>query len=272
MFKQELEKRGFTMASDLVWSLVGLLTTYPNFFHVPISSVSPVILTFLIFDALLLLTQWLYEAANYKKHMQELTEQKIEAEPIELLVIQRQMDLLKDEWEAQCSYYAINILGAHILAISFAATLIYTGPLAIAGVALFSMLGNALYNTAEEYKKYKKSQIAIARELVNGEILNDAHHQQLLSLLREERDEAHTELWDSLTFNFGGIAFIITATVVCWPVALVVTVSYIGHQLNKSYQKQLHLYDKNGVTHDLYRFISVESDDEAVPARLELTK
>lgn len=272
VFKQELEKRGFTMASDLVWSLVGLLTTYPNFFHVPISSVSPVILTFLIFDALLLLTQWLYEAANYKKHMQELTEQKIEAEPIELLVIQRQMDLLKDEWEAQCSYYAINILGAHILAISFAATLIYTGPLAIAGVALFSMLGNALYNTAEEYKKYKKSQIAIARELVNGEILNDAHHQQLLSLLREERDEAHTELWDSLTFNFGGIAFIITATVVCWPVALVVTVSYIGHQLNKSYQKQLHLYDKNGVTHDLYRFINVESDDEAVPARLELTK
>lgn len=262
VFKQELERRGFTMASDLVWSLVGLLTTYPNFFHVPISSVSPIILAFLVFDALLLLTQWLYEAANYKKQINELTEQKIGAKPIELLVIQRQMDLLKDEWESQCSYYAINILGAHILAISFAATLIYTGPLAIAGVALFSMLGNALYNTAEEYKKYKKTQIAVTRELANGEILNNEHHQQLLSLLREERDEAHTELWNSLAFNFGGIAFIITATVVCWPVALVVTVGYIGHQLNKSYQKQLHLHDKDGVTHDLYRFISVDNDED----------
>lgn len=272
VFKQELDKRGFTMASDLVWSLVGLLTTYPNFFHVPTSSISPTILAFLVFDALLLLTQWLYEATNYKKQIQELTEQKIGAQPIELLVIQRQMDLLKDEWESQCSYYAINILGAHILAISFAATLMYSGPLAIAGVALFSMLGNALYNTAGEYKKYKKTQIAVTRELANGEILNNQHHQQLLSLLREERDEAHTELWNSLAFNFGGIAFIISATVICWPVALVVTVGYIGHQLNKSYQKQLHLHDKDGVTHDLYRFISVEQDDEEPSASLRLTQ
>lgn len=271
VFKQELERRGFTMASDLVWSLVGLLTTYPNFFHVPIASVSPIILAFLVFDALLLLTQWLYEAANYKKQVQKLTEQQISAKPTELLVIQRQMDLLKDDWEAQCSYYAINILGAHILAISFAATLIYTGPLAIAGVALFSMLGNALYNTAEEYKKYKKAQISVNRELANGEILNNEHHQQLLSLLREERNEAHTELWDSLTFNFGGIAFIITATVVCWPVALVVTIGYIGHQLNKSYQKQLHLHDHDGIAHDLYRFINVESANEEPSALPELT-
>ncbi|WP_058535183.1 hypothetical protein [Legionella saoudiensis] len=271
VLKQELEKRGFTMASDLVWSLVGLLTTYPNFFHVPISSVSPIILAFLIFDALLLLTQWLYDASNYRKQIQELTEQKIGAEPLELLVIQRQLDLLKDEWEAQCSYYAINILGAHILAISFAATLIYTGPLAIAAVALFSMLGNALYNTAEEYKKYKKAQIAVARELTNGEILNDEHHQKLISLLREERDEAHAELWNTLTFNFGGIAFIITATVVCWPVALAVTIGYIGHQLNKSYQKQLHLHDKDGVAHDLYRFISVDNYEEETSVGFKIT-
>ncbi|MGL5743200.1 MAG: hypothetical protein ACRCXC_12035 [Legionella sp.] len=34
VLQQELEKRGFTMASDLVWAVVvGLLTTYSDFFR-----------------------------------------------------------------------------------------------------------------------------------------------------------------------------------------------------------------------------------------------
>lgn len=261
VLEQELEKRGFTMASDLVWSIVGLLTTYPNFFHIATTAVSPIILVFLVFDAVLLAIQWLFEATKHKARLNELIEQKENATALELTVIQRQLDLLDDEWDAQCSYYAINIFGAHILALSFAVTLLYTGPLALAGVALFSMLGNALYNTAEEYKKYQQTKVAIKRELANGVLVNDAHHQKLIQILYEEHNEANKEFWNTLAFNFGGIAFIITTAVIFWPVALTVTIGYIGYQLSKSYQKQLHLNNSEEIPHDLYRFLNTIPDD-----------
>ncbi|MGL5743199.1 MAG: hypothetical protein ACRCXC_12030 [Legionella sp.] len=78
-----------------------------------------------------------------------------------------------------------------------------TGPLALAGLAFFSMLGNALYNTSEEYKKYKKSQIAVRREQKNGELIDDEHHQKLLEVLHEEYEQNYVQFWTSLAFNVG---------------------------------------------------------------------
>ncbi|PWY57037.1 hypothetical protein DGG96_01080 [Legionella qingyii] len=258
VLKQEMEKRGFIMASDLVWAGVGLLTTYNNFFHIAGSAVPLIIVASLTFDTLLLLAQWLFEAGQYQDHVQELQTQLNDATTFEQAVIQRQIDVLNDEWEAQCTYFAINIVGANLIATCFAISMVCTGPLALAGIALFSMLGNALYNTAEEYKKYQKSSIAVRRELANGKILDDDHHRQLLKNLNDECSKNYLEFWNNMAFNVGGIAFLITAAVASWPIALGVTLIYVGYRLNDTYQKQLN--PKEEAVQDIYRLLELDSE------------
>ncbi|WP_131780421.1 hypothetical protein [Legionella bozemanae] len=254
MLKQEMEKRGFTMANDLVWAVVGLLTTYNNFFHIAETAIPLITLAFLTFDTLLLLAQWIFEASQYHDRMHELQEQLKKATVFEQAIIQRQIDVLNDEWDAQCTYFAINVLGANIIATSFAVSLLCAGPLALAGLALFSMLGNALYNTSEEYKKYQKSSIAVRREVTNGNILDNEHHHQLIRKLNEECNKNYCEFWKSLAFNVGGIAFIITAAVASWPLAVGFTLVYVAYQFNNAYQKQLQNQDE--VPQDIYRLLS----------------
>lgn len=256
VLQQELEKRGFTMASDLVWAVVGLLTTYNQFFHIAESAASVITLAFLTFDTLLYLAQWLFEASQYQNRLHELEAQLRDATPFERAVIQRQIDVLNDEWEAQCTYFAINILAANLIATCFAISLLCTGPLALAGLALFSLLGNAMYNTAEEYKKYQKTLIAVRRELANGAVLEDEHHHQLLQKLNAECDKNCLEFWKTLAFNVGGIAFIITAAAASWPVALGLTCLYVAYRLYDVYQKQLNA--KNDTPQDIYRLLNQE--------------
>ncbi|CAM2964067.1 coiled-coil protein [Legionella steigerwaltii] len=259
VLKQELEKRGFTMASDLVWAVVGLLTTYNNYFHIAESASSVIIIAFLTFDTLLYLAQWLFEASQYHDRLYELQAQLKDATAFEHAVIQRQIDVLNDEWEAQCTYFAFNIVAANIIATSFAISLLCTGPLALAGLALFSLLGNAMYNTAEEYKKYQKSSIAVRRELANGTILNDEHHRQLLIKLNEECDKNYHQFLNTLAFNVGGIAFIITAAAASWPVALGLTLIYVAYRLHDTYKKQLEA--KSDIPQDIYRLLNQEESE-----------
>ena len=254
VLKQELEKRGFTMASDLVWSVVTLLTTYNNLFNISSLAVPAVVLCFLVFDVLLILSQYFLDAVKHDKRVQELISQKNAAGAAERIIIERQIDVLNDEWDAQHTYYAINILGGSILVTCFAISLMFTGPYALAAMALCSMLGNALYNTATEYTKYQKTMVAIRREEKNGKILDDAHHQELMRTLNKESSKQFREFAFSLAFNVGGIAFIITAAVISWPVALVLTASYIGYRLYKSYQKQRDEMTYPAIPHDIYRF------------------
>ncbi|KTD02231.1 hypothetical protein [Fluoribacter gormanii] len=258
VLKQEMEKRGFIMVSDLVWAVAGLLTTYNNFFDIAGSAVPLITVTCLTFDTLLFLAQWLFEASHYHDLVQELQAQLNDATLFEQAIIQRQIDVLNDEWEAQCTYFAINIVGANIIATCFAISMLCTGPLALAGIALFSMLGNALYNTSEEYKKYQKSSIAVRRELANGKILDDDHHRQLLKQLDDECSKNYLEFWNNLAFNVGGIAFLITAAVASWPVALGVTLIYVGYRLNDTYQKQLN--PKEEAPQDVYRLLDLDSE------------
>ncbi|MFT4058040.1 MAG: hypothetical protein QM652_00670 [Legionella sp.] len=261
VFKQELEQRGFVIASDLVWCFVGILTTFNNLFNISSLVIAPIVLVFLVFDTLLLLSQWYYEATKYQARLQEFSSQKEKATPLELIMINRQIDILNDEWEVQCAYYAINILGANILALSFAISMLYSLPIVLAGLALCSMLGNALYNTAEEYKRYQHFKIAVKRETANGLIVHDEHHDKLLVLLSLECHKHYAAFWKSLTFNMGGLAFIITAAVASWPVALVLTLSYVGYQLNKVYHKQFEKNHKD-ITHNVYRFVEEPAQEE----------
>ncbi|KTC88414.1 hypothetical protein [Legionella cincinnatiensis] len=260
VLQQEMEKRGFVMASDMVWATVSLLTTYNHFFHIAQALISPIVVTFLIFDSLLLLAQWIFEANQHNERLQELQAQQKEATFFEYAVIQRQIDVLNDEWESQCSYFAINIFAANIIAVSFAISMLCTGPLALAGLAFFGMLGNALYNTSEHYKKYQKAKLTVQRELLNGAILNDEHHQQLLQILNEEHVQSYQQFWKALGFNVGGIAFIITAAAASWPIALGLTLAYMIYCVNDAYQKQR--ISKEETHHDVYRLLNSPDMEE----------
>lgn len=256
---QEMEKRGFTMLNDAVWGTVNLLTNYNEYFRISTAAASQITVAFLAFDAALFAARWSYETYQYQNRIQELQDQKQGASKFERTVIDRQIDILNDEWEAQCAYYMFNIAAATILIIGFTAALTFTGPAALAGLALFSMLGNAMYSTADEYKKYKQADIAAKREQSNSEYPigdNGAHHRTLIKELNEDTSQAYANFWKTLAFNTGGTAFIITAAVISWPVALVLTLGYGAYRLNNNYQNQLGGDKKKEESRDIYRLFT----------------
>ncbi|STX44159.1 coiled-coil protein [Legionella donaldsonii] len=269
---QEIEKRGFTMLNDAVWGTVNLLTNYNDYFQISTATASQLTVAFLVFDLALFVARWSYEDYQYQNRILELNEQaKNAATPLERAVIQRQIDILNDEWEVQCAYYLFNITAATILIVGFTASLTFTGPAAIAGLALFSMLGNAMYNSADDYKKYQQASIAVQRERANdvsGDELQ--HHQKLIKELSDDASQASTNFWKTLAFNTGGTAFIITAAVISWPVALGLTLGYGAYRLNNNYQSQLGGNDKKQEEpRDIYRLFTTKGSQEAVPPTKE---
>lgn len=260
VFLHELEKRGFIMISDLVWSVVTLITAFNTAFDVSASAIPFIVGGFLVFDAVLFGIQWAYVYNKYSNRLSLLDDQLLIASEFEKTVIQRQLDLLRDEWEAEYAYYAINMTGACIIALSYGLSICCLSTLGLAGLTLCGMLGNALYNTSAEYKKYYQSKVALARENTNGTLLNtnNAHHKQLLVKLNKELDENYTKFTSNLSFNVGGLAFIITVAVASWPIALCLTTLYIGQQLKNNYQFQLTKH-REEVDHDIYRQVPTVS-------------
>lgn len=250
---QELEKRGFMMSNDLAWAITSLLT-----FYLSAEASSILTLSCLIFDAVWYMAQWFCEAQKYQTRLQALNTQKEGATEQELMVINRQIDMYNDEWEIQCRYYMINISGAVLIASSYSVILLFTGPFTILGMAFFSMVGNALYNTAEEYKSYQQACIALEREEANGLILDDEHHQELLTRLHVDCDEKNGAFWKAFTFNVGALAFIMTAAAASWPIALAITISYAGYQLHQNYQHHLQENPADEMA-DVYRLLPVMS-------------
>ncbi|MFA6302669.1 MAG: hypothetical protein WC627_06000 [Legionella sp.] len=253
VLQQELVKRGFIVANDLVWTIISLLTNCNIFFKISAVCVPIIIGSFLVFDALLIVLNWFVEARKYTERLDELMLQLKDAQSLELVIVKRQIDLINDDWEAQKAYYMINLLGACIIALSFAVGFTVASPYVLGALALCSMLGNALYNTANDYKKFIQTKMALKRERANGLTLDDKHHQQLMITLSDEFNESFNQFCKNLAFNVGGIAFIITTAVVCWPVALCITALYVAYQITKNYQQQLHKNDSVTIEHDVYR-------------------
>ncbi|WED44577.1 hypothetical protein [Legionella cardiaca] len=269
---QELEKRAYIMTNDMIWGTVSLLSNYNKFFNLTSLTVAQLNLTFLGVDVALFIIRWLYENRQYEQHINELLLQKNNlASPLEWAVIDRQLDILQDEREVQCAYYVINIVAANLLVLAYAASLLLSGPLALACLASASMLGNALYNSCEEYKKYKQASIAVKRETANGKILDDKHHHDLLKELTEECAQAHSDYWKTLIYNTTATAFIITAAAISWPIACVLTIAYIGHRFIETYQKYLQTDNKNQITHDIYRLFRAEESAISPPKLNELS-
>lgn len=258
----EMEKRALSIEGDLVGVTVSLITTYNKYFHLANSALAPIIACSLTLDILIFSVLWFLERKKYKRQRDELMEQKKEASAEELFLIERQLDLLQDEWIVTCSYFKISYMAATLLLVSFVGSILCPASMVLVGTAILGMLGNALYNTTQEFKKYHQGKVAVERELANGLILNDAHHQELLNTLQQESEQNYIQFCKKLTFNFGGAAFIITAVVFSWPVALCLMLGYISYQLNQTYQKQLNQSHKAEPAHDIYRLFHTKTKAE----------
>ncbi|WP_412754227.1 hypothetical protein [Legionella donaldsonii] len=258
VLKQELEKSGFSMLNDSVWGTVNLLTNYNKLFHISVAAADKITVAFLVFDVALILASWLFEKAKYNHRIAELEEQQTTGLPKsvqQLAVINRQIDILNDEWAAQTSYYAFNVIAASAVVAGFGATLIFTGGLSLAYLAALSMLGTAMYVSADDYKTYKNSTIAIQRELVNGKLVDDTIHQELLIQLKKESSDAYSNFWKGLFYNTTGPAFFITAAAVSWPVALLMTAAYLFYQIDNSHKESMAENNSVPETPGIYRLI-----------------
>ncbi|CDZ78997.1 hypothetical protein BN59_03312 [Legionella massiliensis] len=254
---QELEKRFYLMFNDLAWGIVNFLSNYHQFFDISQATISQINLAFLAFDILLFFASWYVEARKYHHCLQELVLQKDnEVSSLELAVINRQIDILNDEWNAQCAYYKFNIAAAVLLIFAFAASLLCTAAIALIVLTALSMLGNALYNSCNEYKNYQLACIAIDRELENGRLFEDEYHYGLLEELDLECKEASRIFWNTLIFNAGFTAFVITTAAISWPVAVALTATYLVYKLWDAFEKSQHENNKLRASQKVYRLFN----------------
>lgn len=257
---QEVEKRSYTMSTDLFWGSVNALNYFGVFWGIAPELITGINLFFLIVDIVLFLAQWLIETNHSSVCMNELILQKEQASSsLELAIINRQMDILIDQGEVRFRYYLFNIAAASLLALVFAATMLLSGTLTFVCLAAASMLGNALYNTAEEYRKYSRISISLDREQSNGQLIADEYHVALMSRLNDELKIAEKQFWDSLIFNTGFVALIITAAAVSWPIALSITTIYIAYKLEKMEQPDKSHPRLEEEHANIYRLLNVSS-------------
>ncbi|CEK10405.1 hypothetical protein [Legionella hackeliae] len=266
---QEMEKRGYSMANDMVWGTVNLLSNYNRVFQLSSLVIAQINLAFLTFDLALFIVRWSVERRDYINRVNDLMRQKNEVvSSLELAVINRQIDIVNDEWEAQCAYYKFNIVAATLFIGAFGSTFVFFGPFALGILAGLSMLGNALYNTASEYKKYKQSSIAVQREITNGKFLANEHHYEMLNALNYRCAESYKLFWKTLIFNTTATAFIITAAAISWPIACALTFSYLSYRLYENYQKSREGEENKLPSNDIYRLFTVESSSNSAKSAL----
>ncbi|MBA2711839.1 MAG: hypothetical protein H0U57_14770 [Tatlockia sp.] len=236
---QELEKRSYIVTNDVAWSVVNFLSNYYQVLGISIGIISYLNLACFTLDFVLFSAKWAYEKLQYDQRINELILQRNQSKStLESAMIIRQIELINDDWEAQCHYYLFNIAAALIFIFAFAATLIWTGPLFFLGIAALNMLGNALYNSSEEYKFYKQATIAGKRELLNKEFSGPGYHNAVLHELNEKSLEAQNEFIKTLIFNAVFTTSIMVVASFSWPLATLIMVTYLAYKIWDSYEKE----------------------------------
>ncbi|HHF7344548.1 TPA: hypothetical protein ACPSKB_000954 [Legionella feeleii] len=239
VFLDELEQRGFTMLNDIVWGTVNLLIYRQEMFRLSTAAIVNTVAVSLVFNVALVVTHWLFDATRHHQRIQELEKQteNLPADSQKMAIIKRQMDILQDEWDAQSAYYAFNFTAACCQAVGFGVIFLLFGSLSLTYV--FSMmLGSALYATANEFKQCTQANLAVQRELLNGQQVNDPTHRKLLTELTVERHNANAHFWKNLVYNTAGPTFIVTVTAISWPAALLITAAYLAYQSTHTNQQK----------------------------------
>lgn len=252
VLQQEMEMRGFTMLNDMVWGPVNLLIYRQKMFHLSSAAIVNTVAVSLVFNVAQVVMHWLFDLIKHHNCILALEKQKgnLAIGSQKLAVINRQIDILNDEWEAQSAYHAFNLAAASSQAVGFGVIFLLFGSLSLTYV--FSMmLGSALYFTANDFKSYQQASVAVHRELLNGKGANDSTHQKILKELTADYHKASTNFWKNLAYNTAGPTFIVTVAAISWPVALLITVSYLAYQSVNANKAELTANKQE--SHGLYR-------------------
>ncbi|MDX1837033.1 hypothetical protein DIZ81_05005 [Legionella taurinensis] len=233
VFLQEIEKRIYTLMDDSMWTSVNFINNYRELVNLSAPAAARLSLIFLGMDAVMLLVSWLIEMKNYCQRLQELkSKKKEEITAWEAALIHRQINLLADEWQVQCDYHVFNLVAAILLCTVFAMTLLTVNPVLLGALALLSMVGNAMYNSANEFKQYRQAASRVTREKSNR--LSGLKGIQPLLELTARQDEAFAVFLDSFLFNVVFTASLIAAAAVSLPLAGMMVLCYAGYKLTQA--------------------------------------
>ncbi|MBA2656306.1 MAG: hypothetical protein H0U70_04895 [Tatlockia sp.] len=252
----EMEKRAYLLMNDLIWGLGSLLSAHRQLFGLTQRVISQLNFIFLALDILFFLAIFSYELRQHEQRIFELSMQKRYCNsPLELAVLNRQIDVLNDEWNAQCSYYLFNIFASFMLVFAFGLSLVLPASFLLLLMSALAMLGNAFYNSANEYKEYEHARVIVERELINGKQSPDAYHSSILKGLKINLEQAENHFWRTLLFNTGFTALVISTAAISWPIALILTCSYLGLKLFKTFDNKPSMLEKKGEI-GVYRFFN----------------
>lgn len=216
VLNRELEKRFFILTSDFIWSLANFAVIYQRITHVSAPWIPLIILIFLILDVALLASQYVIKRSTYATQLSLLSAQELQFESAEdKYIIRNQIQILNNEWAAQKAYFYFNIIAALLIASFFALSLLTSGPILITFLTFFSMVGNAMYNSAAQFKAYRLASAYARQDLQfykpNSPKLKEAQ----LQYAQCQKEFIYSMIKNSLLPSLG-----ITLFILCYPVAI----------------------------------------------------
>ncbi|KTD50523.1 coiled-coil protein [Legionella rubrilucens] len=237
VFLQEIEKRIYSLMDDSMWTSVNFINNYRELVNVSAPTAARLSLIFLGMDAVMLVVRWLIDMKNYCQRLQELKMQaKEDITAWEAALIHRQINLLADEWQVQCDYHVFNLVAAVLLCSVFAMTLLTFNPVLLGALAVLSMVGNAMYNSANEFKQYRQAATWVTREKLNCQ--SGLKATQPLTGLMARQDEAFAVFMDSFLFNVVFTASLIAVAAVSLPLAGMMVLCYAGYKLTQACEEK----------------------------------
>ena len=155
-FWAELDKRILSMTNCVVWGSVNLLTNYHDLFGIPAAMAMPIVAGVLIFDLTLLQVTRLKTKATYDKAIAKIDLELAtkDLEPSYRTILEKQKQVLEDEWFKKNQNFMFNSIASIGLLVSFSLSLVITAPIAILACYLVGCICIAMYSSSKEYDAY----------------------------------------------------------------------------------------------------------------------
>tara|TARA_R110002126_G_scaffold273866_1_gene418716 strand:- start:257691 stop:259316 length:1626 start_codon:yes stop_codon:yes gene_type:complete len=270
--RMELDKRGCSITSNMVWAVVNAVTNYSKVFGIPSELGMPIVAGALVIDFGLSLVRWYQEYLLTNKSMHaldtkinELKEKKGALTPKDLLYLKaltKMLDAHIQTWSINKGTYQLNSTAALILMTSFMTSLIVVNPLLILTCYLVCCFSLSLYSSAASDGEYAKYLAASHR-------LAYAGTQRLSATEFSQLEEEKSKAWATLVSVLFERAFVplglLILTAINPALGLTTMMGYLGYKLYVGYDNAVAENKKTPVILNQFsifkdKFDSSESD------------
>lgn len=250
-FMFELKKRGFTMLNDTGWTIANLVGNYNHLFNISEMTAGYVTVGFLVFDAALIITRWVFDKVQFDAQMQELQAAfDIEVDEHKKAVIRYSIEQLRQDFNAKCFGNAANLAGAMCILSGFLVQHLLSGVLLASTFGFAAcMLGVSLYLSSDLIQTFRKSQLTLEHVMT----LHDKHHNKLqndayalnpeaLQAAEAEYKIARNQMILGLIRNILLPSMFLFACALAWQVCIglavaTIIVAIVQHKIGESYKK-----------------------------------